>query len=269
MKKKENSKTESRDLEINIIPLLKEILKKIWLIALVGIIIGGVVFVGAKVLIKPTYRSGFTAYVNNKQSQSKENTDFLTSSDVTASKQIVLTYQKILTSNTILTAAAEAMGIDESYDTLRKMVSTEVKDDTEIISVYVVSSDPQFAYDYAQAISKIAPQYMAQIVEGSSMKIIDYPEFSNSRYKPSYLSFALIGFAAGALLVIIWVIIRYFMDDTVKSETDIESRFSIPILGIVPDISKASNSRSDYYYYSQDIEKKDTEGEQKNEEEQK
>lgn len=263
MKKTESKKNEAPELEINIVPLLKEILKKLWLIALVGLIAGSGAFVGAKLFVKPTYRSGFTAYVNNKQG--KENTDYLTSSDVTASKQLVLTYQKILTSNTILTAAADSIGIDPSYESLAKRVSTEVKDDTEIISVFVVDKDPQFAYDYAQAISKTAPVYMAQIVEGSSMKIIDYPEFSDKRYKPSYTRFGLIGFLIGALIVIVLVIIRYFMDDTVKNENDIESSFSIPILGVIPDVSKASNNRSDYYYYSQNSKENNPEGEPKNE----
>ena len=267
MKKTESKKADNQELEINIIPLLKEIVKKIWLIALVGLIVGGGVFVGAKLMIKPTYRSGFTAYVNNKQG--KENTDYLTSSDVTASKQLVLTYQKILTSNTILTAAAKSMELDASYNTLQKLVSTEVKDETEIISVFVVDTDPQFAYDYAQAISKTAPQYMAQIVEGSSMKIIDYPEYSEKRFKPSYTRFALIGFLIGALLVVIFVIIRYFMDDTVKNEGEVENKFALPILGVIPDVTKASNEGSDYYYYEQNNKTEQvniSESEQKDEE---
>lgn len=262
MRKVENKKSEAPEMEIKIIPLLKELLKKIWVIALVGLIVGAAVFVGAKVFIKPTYRSGFTAYVNNKQSNQKDK-DSLTSSDVTASKQLVLTYQKILTSNTILTAAADSIDVDMPYSSLRKMVTTEVKDDTEIISVFVENKDPQFAYDYAQAISKTAPQYMAQIVEGSSMRIIDYPEYSDTRYKPDYIRFAIFGFLGGAFLVIIWIIIRYFMDDTVKAEAEIETRFSIPILGVIPDISKASNDRSDYYYYAQNTQETQPESEQK------
>jgi len=267
MRKDDTKRKEVPEREIDIIPILKELLKKLWLIILVGLILGGAVFVGTKVLIKPTYRSGFTAYVNNKQS--KENTDYLTSSDITAAKQLVLTYQKILTSNTILTAAAKSMELDASYNTLQKLVSTEVKDQTEIISVYVVDTDPQFAYDYAQAISKTAPQYMTQIVEGSSMKIIDYPEFSDKRYKPSYSRFALIGFLIGALLVVIFVIIRYFMDDTVKSEGEVENKFALPILGVIPDVTKASNKGSDYYYYEQNNKTEQvniSESEQKDEE---
>ena len=249
MKKTENKKNESQELEINISPLLKEILKKLWLIVLVGLIIGGAVYVGARVMVKPTYRSGFTAYVNNKQG--KQNTDYLTSSDVNAAKELVLTYRSIITSNTILTAAAESIGVDLPYEVLSRKVSTEIKEETEIISVYVVDTDPQFAYDYAQAISKTAPAYMAQIVEGSSMKIIDVPEYSEKRYKPNYIRYGIIGFLIGALAVIIVIIVRYFMDDKVKDETEIENKFALPILGVIPDVTKATSKSSDYYYYEQ------------------
>ena len=268
MNKTENKRNESQDFEIDFVALLKEIVKKLWLIILVGLIVGGTVYVGAKIFIKPTYRSGFTAYVNNKQG--KQSTDYLTSSDVNAAKELVLTYRNIITSNTILTAAAKSIGVDLPYSNLAGKVSIEIKDDTEIISIYVVDTDPQFAYDYAQAIAKTAPTYMSQIVEGSSMKIIDVPEYSEKRYKPSYLRYGLIGFLIGALVVIIIIIIRYFMDDTVKNESEIENKFSLPILGVIPDVTKASNRSSDYYYYEQNSKTEKvniSEGEQNNEEE--
>ena len=69
MRKDDTKRKEVPEREIDIIPILKELLKKLWLIILVGLILSGAVFVGTKVLIKPTYRSGFTAYVNNKQSK--------------------------------------------------------------------------------------------------------------------------------------------------------------------------------------------------------
>ena len=268
MKKNENKRNDSQEIEINIIPLLKEIIKKLWLIVLVGLIVGGAVFVGAKVFIKPSYRSGFTAYVNNKQG--KQTTDYLTSSDVNAAKELVLTYRSIITSNAILTAAAESIGVDMPYEVLAGKVSTEIMDETEIIMVYVVDTDPQFAYDYAQAIAKTAPAYMSQIVEGSSMKIIDVPVYNEKRYKPNYIRYGIIGFLIGALAVLVICIIRYFIDDTVKNESDIENKFAMPILGVIPDVTKASNKSSDYYYYEQNnkTEQVDiSEGEQKDEKE--
>ena len=56
MNKTENKRNESQDFEIDFVALLKEIVKKLWLIILVGLIVGGTVYVGAKIFIKPTYR---------------------------------------------------------------------------------------------------------------------------------------------------------------------------------------------------------------------
>ena len=81
------------------------------------------------------------------------------------------------------------------------MVYTEIQDETEIIAVYVVDENPLVAYDLAQAIAKVAPSHMADIVEGSSMKIIDNPQYNEKRYKPSYIRFSIVGFIVGPLIL--------------------------------------------------------------------
>lgn len=249
MKKNNVKTTDNVEMEINLIPVLKELLRMLWLIVLVGLLVGAASFVGAKIFVKPTYRCAFTAYINNKQTQ--KNTDYLSVSDVNASTQIVRTYKTTLMSARILTTAAKAIDMDASYEALQDMVSTEVEDETQIITLYVVSTSPKTAYEFAKEIASTAPAQMANIVEGSSMKIIDYPQYTEKRYKPSYTRYALIGFIIGALLISAWVIVRYFLDDTVKNENDLESRFSLPILGVIPDVNRAGSIGSDYYnYYS-------------------
>ena len=41
-----------------------------------------------------------------------------------------------------------------------------------------------------------------------------------------------------------------FRDDTVKDESEVENKFAIPILGVIPDVNTAGGKRSDQYYYS-------------------
>lgn len=245
MKKKERT---PQEVEIDLLPLLKALLAKVWLMIIVGAILAGLAFGAAKLLIKPTYRSGFTAYVNNQHAQSSK--DSLTYSDLTASQQLTQTYSYMLRSNSVLTAAAASINSNLSYGELKKKVMTEIQDETEIISVYVIDEDPEFAYQLATAISKTAPEYMTEFVEGSSMKIIDYPVWSNSRYGPSYMKYAVLAFLVGVLIVIIKTIVEYFKDDKIKSEQDIEERFDIPILGIIPDVFQIENGRPGYYEYN-------------------
>lgn len=234
----------SKEVEVNLLPLLKELSRRLWLMVLVGVILAGVAFVGVKLTIKPVYRSGFTAYVNNQQMQNSK--DVLTNSDISASKELVRTYSQIIRSNTILGAAAKTISLDLNYSSLKAMVTTEIQNETEIISVYVVHTDPQIAYDYANAIAKTAPSYMADIVEGSSMKIIDYPEYTDVPFGPGYFKYALVAFLGGFLIVALIGIIRYFKDDTVKSEGDIEAQFALPVLGVIPDINATEQKSAGY-----------------------
>ena len=241
-------KTQRHDFEeIDLLPLFKKLLSKVWLMILVGAIFAGVTFGATKLLIKPTYRCNFTAYVNNQSGK-----ESLSAQDINAGLQLVNTYVNIIRSNTILNAAAESADLDYTYAQLQGMVSAVVQGDTEIVSVYVVNTNPQTAYVLANAIANTAPTYMSQIVEGSSMKVIDYPMYSDKRFKPNYIRYALLGFLAGVLLVIIITIIRYLRDDTVKSDGELEPRYGMPILGIIPDVKSASHGNKNDYYYRDD-----------------
>ena len=262
MKYGNNPKRHSSEWEINLIPLLKEILKKSWIIAMVGVAFAIAFFGVTKLTIKPTYRSSFTTYVNNQQM--KTNDGSLTNSDLMASKELVKTYSEILKSRTILIKAAENLGLNNSYTQLQRMVTTEIQNETEIITVYVVHKDPQVAYDLANEIAKLSPQYMANIVEGSSMRVIDYPEYSDTKYKPSYFRYALLGLLVGVLLVVVILIVRFLSDDTVKNENEVETRFGIPILGVIPDVNHLElkgygyNSKYEYSYLQKPSERRDT-----------
>lgn len=232
--------------EIDILALLMFYLKKLWLIILVGVIAGGLGFAATKLLIQPTYKCSFTAYVNNKKAATS--TDAINNSDVSAAKQLVLTYSQIFKSNTILASADEEM--NQSYDvkSLKKMVGIEIQNETEIIQVYAIAKSPEKAYEIASAVAKVSPKIMGDIVEGSSMKIVEYPQLPDSIYSPNYGRYTIISFLAGVLLTLVFLTIVYLRNDTITDEKEIEDRFSVPVLGVIPDTNSSTNKKSGYYY---------------------
>lgn len=254
-----DGKTREREIEIDILALLRTILKRLWLIILVALICGGVMFCIAQYMIKPTFRSGFSAFINNKQAQG-DSQQQITNNDINASHQLVNTYSTIITSREMLVGAIEE---DEEtkgtnlrkydYNKLKSMVKINMKDDTGVLEVNVISKDRNEALLFANAIAKKAPTYMAYIVEGSSMKIIDMPAYPNKKYAPDTSRYVILGMLAGALIVLIIVIIRYFTNDTLSSESDLEQYYSLPIVGVIPDYTKVNNKGKggygDYYSY--------------------
>lgn len=251
---KENEpKSRDREIEIDFLALLKTILKRLWLIILVGLICGGIMFCVAEFVVKPTYRSGFSAFVNNKQGQSESQQ--ITNNDINASHQLVATYSTIITSREMLMGAIEEDDNTKgtnlrkySYSKLKSMVSINMKDDTGVLDVNVISPNQNEALQFANAIAKKAPEYMAYIVEGSSMKIIDMPAYPNSKYAPNTSRYTLLGVLAGVLLMLIIVVIRYFTNDTLSGESDIEQHYNLPIIGVIPDYTKVGKGEKGGYY---------------------
>ena len=231
--------------DIDIIQMLKAVWKHLWVVILVAALTAGLAYAGAKLFVKPTYRSSFSAYVNNK----KEVDASLNSSDVAAAKSIAKTYMEIITCRNVLNDAAKEAGVELSYGQLKKMVSTSISNETEIITVHVVTTDPELSFDLARAIEKKAEDYAPTIVDGSSMKPIDDPVLSYSIYQPSYVRVALLGALVGFLISVIIICIRQFTNDVIGNESEFAEHYSIPIVGVIPDIMTVDKSKGGYYYY--------------------
>ena len=230
-----NSEKSGGEKEIDLLVLFKHLLKKWWIIVLAAVLAGVLSLAYARFLVKPTYRSYFTAYVNNKQS--RQTSDSLTNSDILASQELVRTYSKILTGNTMLMKAAEALGDEYTYRDLAKMVKTQPQDDTELITVYVTAGTKEEAYKVCAAIESISPDMMAEKIKGSSMAIIDTTQMPDMRHSPSYTKYALIGTLIGGFAAILIIIIRYFLNDKVPDENALEERYKLPVVGVIPDMS--------------------------------
>ena len=233
--------------EFNPALMLKAVWKKLWLVILIGVIAGAVTFVGVKFLVTPTYRSYFTAYINNKKDVDLSS---ITGSDVKASQALVRTYSEIMTSRYVLKEAAASINLDSNYATVKKLVSTSVNNETGIITVNVDTDSPQKSFDLAKAIEETTLIHTANIVDGSSMKIIDHPFLPTSIYKPNYIRLSLLGAVAGMILIILIICIRQFFNDKVTNEEELEDRYSIPIVGVIPDmINTDKHNKGGYYYY--------------------
>ena len=234
--------------QIDVSVILKALLKKLWLLILVAVLCGGMAYAGAKLFIAPTYRAVFTAYINNQKGADLSG---LTGSDVAAAQALAHTYSEIITSRSVLESAAQAAGYNYTYGQMKDMVYTEIGSETEIVSVNVDAKSPEVAYNLAQQIAVSVVKYATTIVEGSTMKVIDLPELPTSVYKPSYTRIALLGALAGFAITALIICIAQIFNDKVRDEAELESRYPIPIVGVIPDMIAADKmkEKGTYAYY--------------------
>lgn len=236
---------------------IPELLHRLWkrkLPLLSGAVLGAAIcFAFSWYLITPLYEASVTLYVNN--SSSKESSTYITQSDLYASSQLVDTYAAIILSDAILEDVISETSLNMTIDELANILEIEAVNDTEVFQVTVRHAKPETAAEIVDSIAEIAPEQIASIVEGSSVKVINYARIPTKIAFPNYILMAFIGFAAGMLLFSSFLLIREMMDTRIKTVSDF-ARWEYPLLANVPDF--LDKKQANYGYYKKKRRKKAT-----------
>lgn len=232
---------------IDVLQLGKELLLH-WQIILAAALIGALAtFAWTKLFVAPTYQSSFTAYVNNRAQAS--DSSGVSSSDISASRSLASTYAEIIVSPEVIEEAYDRSGIASAVSAVRNAVSVSSQNGTEIIKIKVTMEDPQEAYQFACALQDVTSESIAEIVEGSSVKIVAHAKVPTGRFAPNYGKMTAMGFLAGFLALAGFFTVLFFLDNRVKSPEEVAEKYEIVYLGTIHELSQ--NSGSGYGYYGQ------------------
>lgn len=222
--------------EIDLAVLLKIFWRKLWLILLVAVFCATTAGVITRVFIEPTYESGFTAFVNNKADSGTQTT--VTNADTSAAESLANTYAEILHSRPMLESAAKRAKIEHSYKELNSMVSTHIQSNTQLVDVKVTANSPEEAFSLAKSMSEIAPDYLSDIVEGSSMKVVSKPVKNTQKVGPSMSRNGMLGAILGALAIMICLVIIEITDTRIKSQSELEETYGYSVVGVIPSLDE-------------------------------
>lgn len=231
----------SETVELDLQELFKVLLKRAWIIVLCAIIVGASVMAYTVNFVVPLYKANVTIYVNNNTSK---DTAYISSSDLAVALRLVATYVNIIQSNTVLDKVISESGLPLTTDQLRRMITAEAVGETEMFEVTVTTPNPQMSADLANAIAAVAPGEITAIIEGSSAKIIDYARVPTKRSSPNYTTNTVIGAFIGAVLAILVIAVQHLLDLRVHNEEELTKICSVPVLGVIPDMTVEMNTAS-------------------------
>ena len=237
---------ENRDgLEIDLQKLLMAYLSKWWQILASAGAAALAALIFTMNFITPMYQAKITVYVNNLSSD--QVVEYITNTNLATAQRLVNTYVNIIQSDTVLEKVAQASGMDLTADDIRRMMSAAQVDGTELFDVVVTHPDPEQAAQLANAIAEVAPGEIAQFVEGSSTKIIDYAKVPQSPSSPSLSRNFVLGGLLGGVAAVAYLTLRFLLDVRIKDEEDLNALFEIPVLAQIPAFVPEGGKRSGAY----------------------
>lgn len=235
------NKTRELDLRLLVLALMR----KLWLIVLCAVLLAAAAFGYTKYFVTPMYRASVTIYVNNNRLNVEGSTATLTTSDLSVAQRLVSTYVITLKSDRVLNKVAQELDVQMSASQIRGMISAEAVDNTEVFNVTITNADPALAAQIANAVAKVAPDEISEIVVGSSTKIIDYATVPKSPSSPNVMRNTALGAVIGIVLAAVIAILQELLDVRVREEQDVVRISDAPILGRIPDF--ALDDKGDAY----------------------
>lgn len=238
--------TEKDEIEIDLLKLVKDLWRRAWIIALAAIIGAGGMFSYAAFGITPLYQASALMYVNNS-TVSLSSGFAISPGELAAAQSLVETYSIILESRNTLDEVIERADLDYTYEDLTSMVSASAINETEIFNVTVTSPNPWEAELIANTIADVLPEKIADIVDGSSVRIVDYAVVPSQKVSPNVTKHTAMGMFFGIFVTCGIIVIRSLLDTTITSEEYLTQHYDIPVLAVIPELSSSKGNKYGYY----------------------
>lgn len=227
------------EIEIDLQEIFMYLLNKCWVMIVSMLLCAAIAFGYTSQFITPMYQSDAMIFVNGASSVT--GLDFSISvSDLDSGADLINTYQVILETRTTLSEIIEYVGCDYSTSELKSMISVSSVNSTSVFQVVVTNSDPVMAESIATAITKILPEKISDIIDGTSVKVIDTAILPSTPYTPDYTKNVAMGALIGVVISAAILVLLKLLEKKITSVDYIKSTYSdIPLLGVIPVIGSS------------------------------
>lgn len=210
-----------------------QIVKKRWLI-IVLITLGSTLIsaIASYFLIKPIYKADISVIIGNVQNKDEVNKQNY--NDVLMYQRMVKSYSEIVKTRVVAEDVIQSLDLNMKPSELIAMVSVAPKGDTEFITITVKSKDQIKAKDIANQYAKSLKKVSAEIRKADNVQLMDDAVLPTSPDSPKPLLNMAIAFFLGLMVSVGVIFLIEYLDNTVKSQEEIEKLLGAPVIGSIP-----------------------------------
>ena len=217
-----------RGIQIDFKALFMEVLDKLLLILLSGIVGGLLIYLGCMTVIPLSYESTTAIYIMPQSTDTQT-----TYMNLEVGSLLTTDYVEVIKSREPIEKTITYFGLEqEKYDSFLDKVDIENPTDTRLIYITVSDADPYMARNLAVYLRDTA---IEAIESGMGIEGITVIQEANLPEEPAVpaVVWAILVAALTMVIITMVVIIRYLTIDKIVSADDIESRLNYVVLGTI------------------------------------
>jgi len=216
--------------------------KRLWLIVLITIIAATVSAVISFFVLTPVYESKTQILVN----QAKSDEQLYNTQTVQTNVQLISTYNDIIKSPAILDKVIKELKLDKSAQSLSGQIQVTNAEDSQVAQIVVQDTSAKRATEIANTTASVFKKEVPKIMNVDNVSVLSKATLgeSASPVKPQPLMNIAIAVVVGLMVGIGLSFLLEYLDNTLKTEQDIENLLELPVMGVITtikDVPKATN----------------------------
>lgn len=211
---------------------LKKRLSLIVLITIIATALSGFI---SFFILTPIYQSSTQILVNQSQSEQQ----VVDVNQVRTNIELINTYNVIIKSPTILEKVISELNLDKSFGQLNSQVTVNSEQNSQVVSISVQDSDPALAAKIANTIAETFQEEIPEIMNVDNVSILSKADVvkNPSPVKPNPMLNMAIAFVVGLMAGVGIAFLLEYLDNTIKTEQDIEKHLGLPLMGVIADMN--------------------------------
>lgn len=227
----EKKRNDNEEMEIDLLELLMVMKKHLAAILLAGIVGLVIMFAYTSFLVTPLYSASSMMYVMPDNSNSMNSS---TLSDMQVGQQLTSDYSSMIKSRSFMEDVIKKLNLTIDYQQLLGKVEVTNPTSSRILQVTVNDPNPQTAADIANEVASVAESKLKEITGIQAIKIYEEAAMPDRPSSPSLKKNCALGLLAGLVLAMAVITILYLLDDSIKTEDDIEKYLGMTTLAVLP-----------------------------------
>lgn len=223
--------------EISLKECLLILRKRLWLIILPTILFVVASGIISFFVLEPKYQTFTTLMVGNPRDyQSIDNR--LEYNDLLLNQKLVPTYGELVKTRVVADQVIDKLNLDMDYNNFIKKANVNLVEDTEIIKLEIVDTDPELATKIANETAIVFMENVKEFMLVDNVQVIDRAQIPNKPISPMpKLNMAIAG-VLGPMLGMFLVFLLEYLDNTIKTPEDVERYLGLPVIGTIPMANK-------------------------------
>jgi capsular polysaccharide biosynthesis protein len=216
----------------DIVATIKKRLSLIALITLIAIAISGII---SYFILTPVYQASTQILVN----QTKTDQQAFDINQVRTNVEMINTYSVIIKSPTILDKVIKKLNLSQTADALTGKITVNSEQNSQVFTITVEDEDPAKAVKISNTIAETFQSEIKNIMKVDNVSILSAAELKEnpSPVNPKPLLNMAIAMVVGLMIGVGLAFLLDYMDNTIKTEDDIQALLQLPVLGVIPKIT--------------------------------